>query len=88
MGAHVAAFPQLVAGPIEWAGDLLPQPERRREPGAIDLVDGLELLLWGAVQKLLVADTLGLWVDAVFADPDAAPVPRESLEWRLWVGAS
>jgi len=77
VGAHVAAFPQLVAGPIERASDLLPQLERRRTPDWTDRVAGMELLLWGAVQKLVVADMVGLWVDAVFADPNAAPV-------RVW----
>ena len=74
VGAHIAAFPQLVAGPIERATDLLPQLERRRAPTADDVSTGLSLLAWGAVQKVVVADTVGLWVDAVFAEPGAPPV--------------
>lgn len=73
VGAHIAAFPQLVAGPIERAGDLLPQLEVVRRPTAADVHRGLSRLSWGAVQKLVVADTVGVWVDAVFATPDAAP---------------
>ena len=82
VGAHVAAFPQLVAGPIERAGDLLPQLEQRRAPSPDDVVVGVSLLCWGAVQKLVVADTVGLWVDAAFADPSAAPV----VVWGAVVG--
>lgn len=82
VGAHVAAFPQLVAGPIERATDLLPQLERRRTPTARDVSAGVSLLLWGAVQKLVVADTVGLWVDAVFAREDAPPV----VVWAAVVG--
>ena len=82
VGAHIAAFPQLVAGPIERASDLLPQLEKRRTPGAADLSDGLSLLAWGGVQKVVVADTVGLWVDAVFADEAAAPI----VVWAAVVG--
>lgn len=74
VGAHVAAFPQLVAGPIERAGDLLPQLERRRSLTVRDVEVGVSLLLWGLVQKLVVADTIALWVDSVFADSSASAV--------------
>jgi len=74
VGAHVAAFPQLVAGPIERAGDLLPQLEKRRSATLRDVEAGVGLLLWGLVQKLVVADSMALWVDAAFGDEQAAPV--------------
>ena len=82
VGAHIAAFPQLVAGPIERAADLLPQLERRRVPDADDVSQGVTLLLWGAVQKIVIADNVGAWVDAVFADESARPV----LVWSAVVG--
>ena len=83
VGAHIAAFPQLVAGPIERAADLLPQLERRRVPDANDVSEGVTLLLWGAVQKMVIADNVGAWVDAGFADESARPV----LVWSAVVGS-
>ncbi len=69
--AFVAFFPQLVAGPIERAARLLPQMlatpyfswERARDGGL--------LVLWGLFKKVLIADRIGVYVDAVFADPSA-----------------
>jgi len=68
--AFVAFFPQLVAGPIERAQNLLPQFERERvafEPAAA--VDGLRMILWGLFLKALVADNLAHHVDEIFAAP-------------------
>ena len=67
--AYVSFFPQLVAGPIERASDLLPQFQKRRVfdyPGA---VDGLRQILWGLFKKLVIADNCGLYVDLVFEEP-------------------
>lgn len=61
---YVCMFPQLVAGPIERARDLLPQVEAERSPDR--MASGLTLALWGAVKKVVVADTIGLYVDRVF----------------------
>ncbi len=63
----VCMFPQLAAGPIERARDLLPQVEQRRTWDGQRVLSGLTLMLWGAVKKLVVADTLGLYVDRVYA---------------------
>lgn len=71
--AYVAFFPQLVAGPIERARDLLPQfltPRAFDRPGA---VDGLRQMLWGFFKKMAVADTCARLADAVFADPASYP---------------
>lgn len=57
--AYVAFFPQLVAGPIERAGHLLPQYERRRpRPDADAITSALALILAGLVRKVVIADTL------------------------------
>jgi D-alanyl-lipoteichoic acid acyltransferase DltB (MBOAT superfamily) len=62
----VSFFPQLVAGPIERASNLLPQlqgtPQIRRE----DLFDGLSLFLVGFFKKVALADYLAHYVDAAF----------------------
>lgn len=67
VAAYVALFPQLIAGPIERASALMPQLERPQAPTAADRARGIDLLVWGAVQKLVVADSVSLYVDAVFA---------------------
>ncbi|HJN75961.1 MAG TPA: MBOAT family O-acyltransferase [Myxococcota bacterium] len=64
---YVCMFPQLVAGPIERARDLLPQVESPRKLSGERFASGLTLALWGAVQKVVVADTVGLYADRVFA---------------------
>ncbi|MCB9183513.1 MAG: MBOAT family protein [Flavobacteriales bacterium] len=70
--AFVAFFPQLVAGPIERARDLLPQFERPRVFDPSRAADGLRQMLWGFFKKLTVADPLGAIADTVFAlDPSA-----------------
>ncbi len=59
-------FPQLVAGPIERANDFLVQVETPRAIRREHVVAGLGLVAWGAVQKLVVADTLAPFVDHLF----------------------
>lgn len=68
---YVAFFPQLVAGPIERSTRLLPQFREHHRFSREGLVAGLWLILFGFFKKLVVADQAGLYVDAVFADPDA-----------------
>lgn len=67
----VSFFPQLVAGPIERASDLLPQMQRRRSVRYADLADAFRLMLWGFVKKMLLADRCAPLVSAAFANPDA-----------------
>lgn len=68
---YVSFFPQLVAGPIERSGALLPQL-RQPQPFDPDRVrDGLLLMLWGFFEKLVIADRAAVLVDAVFSDPDS-----------------
>jgi alginate O-acetyltransferase complex protein AlgI len=67
--AFVALFPQLVAGPIERARNLLPQ--MRHEPiiRKIDISDGISLFLVGLFKKVVMADILAMYVDKVYGDP-------------------
>lgn len=67
--AFVSFFPQLVAGPIERAGDLLPQIERPRRFDYAMAVEGLRLILWGMVKKVVVADSCGSVVDIIYGNP-------------------
>lgn len=69
--AFVTFFPQLVAGPIERARDLLPQFNRDKitlDPDAAR--SGLLLAMWGLFKKVVIADRLAIVVDAVFDAPE------------------
>jgi len=59
----VSFFPQLMAGPIERAGHLLPQLKRPRVVTAEAIRRGGWLLLWGLFKKVFVADNLALLTD-------------------------
>lgn len=65
-GAFVAFFPQLVAGPIERATNLLPQFHKKRifsyERGA----DGLRQILWGIFKKVVIADNCADYANLIF----------------------
>ena len=66
--AFVTFFPQLVAGPIERAKNLLPQFAKfpKIKPG--DVSDGASLFLVGLFKKVALANYLGLYVDRVYGD--------------------
>ena len=68
--AFVAWFPQLVAGPIERPTHLLPQLRgRRRRPDAERIEAGLLLILRGLFKKVVIADGVAAYVNAVYAAP-------------------
>jgi len=66
---YVSFFPQLVAGPIERAKDLLPQLHFDYAFDPQRITEGLRLFLWGLFKKLVVADRLGVFVTVVFGAP-------------------
>ena len=66
--AYVSFFPQLVAGPIERATNLLPQFLNNRRFDYSQAVDGMRQMLWGFFMKMAVADRCGWYVDQVWAD--------------------
>lgn len=68
---YVSFFPQLVAGPIVRAEEFLPQLRERFQPMVSDLEYGAMRIVSGLVKKVVLADTLGAYVDVVFADPSA-----------------
>ena len=65
--AFVSFFPQLVAGPIERATNLLPQFGKPRRFDYDTAVDGLRQILWGLFKKMVVADGCAIYVDQVFS---------------------
>lgn len=66
--AYVSFFPQLVAGPIERATNLLPQFLRERKFDYAMAVDGVRQMLWGFFKKVVVADNCAVFVDKVWGD--------------------
>lgn len=65
--AFISFFPQLVAGPIERATNLLPQFLKKREFDYDTAVDGMRQILWGLFKKIVVADSCAVYVDQVFS---------------------
>ncbi|MDN5215962.1 MBOAT family O-acyltransferase [Fulvivirgaceae bacterium BMA12] len=64
--AFVSFFPQLVAGPIERAKNLLPQFSEKRRFEYDKAVDGLRQILWGLFKKMIIADNCAVVVDEIF----------------------
>jgi alginate O-acetyltransferase complex protein AlgI len=67
--AYVALFPQLLSGPIERAGKLLPELRQPPKITPSDAADGLSLFVVGLFKKVILADYLALYVDKVYASP-------------------
>ncbi|HUT99326.1 MAG TPA: MBOAT family O-acyltransferase [bacterium] len=66
--AFVSFFPQLVAGPIERARNLLPQFTRRREFDLGRAKDGMRQILGGLFKKICIADFVAHTVDTIFTN--------------------
>ncbi|MFV8749268.1 MBOAT family O-acyltransferase [Nannocystaceae bacterium ST9] len=64
--AYVSFFPQLVAGPIERARNLLPQLEQARVFDEAEAREGGRQILWGFAKKIVLADHLGSFVEQVY----------------------
>jgi alginate O-acetyltransferase complex protein AlgI len=75
----VSFFPQLVAGPIERSGHLLPQLQRPRKFDAVAARGALVLMTWGFFKKMVIADNVAVIANKIFAlqNPDFP---------LLWVG--
>ena len=71
----VSLFPQLVAGPIERAKNLLPQLQSAPKITRHDVADGLSLFVVGLFKKVALADYLALYVDPVYAAPGEHQAP-------------
>lgn len=66
--AFISFFPQLVAGPIERAINLLPQFQKKRVFDYAIAVDGTKQILWGLFKKMVIADNCADVVDKVWND--------------------
>ncbi|WP_166966410.1 MBOAT family O-acyltransferase [Yeosuana marina] len=65
---YIAFFPQLVAGPIERATNLLPQIEKKRIFKKEWFNEGVIQILVGLFRKIVIADSLGIYVDTIYGD--------------------
>ena len=68
---YLAFFPKLLQGPIERSGNLLPQLKAKYEFNYDNIRFGMLLFTWGLFKKVVIADRLGLYVDAVYKDVHA-----------------
>jgi D-alanyl-lipoteichoic acid acyltransferase DltB (MBOAT superfamily) len=66
----LAFFPKLLAGPIERAGNLLPQLRDDIRVSARDFTDGLSMFVVGLFKKVALADYLALYVNRVYEAPE------------------
>lgn len=64
--AFVSFFPQLVAGPIERATNLLPQFYNKRTFDYSKAVDGMRQILWGLFKKIVIADNCAEYANQIF----------------------
>ena len=80
-GVYIAFFPQLVAGPIERATNLLPQFLRKKSFDYDTAVVGMRQILWGLSKKLIIADSVGYYVDDLLYNPYHYSSPS-----MIWAG--
>jgi alginate O-acetyltransferase complex protein AlgI len=71
----VSFFPRLLAGPIERAGHLLPQLNKKAKLTIEDFTDGLSLFVVGLFKKVALADYLAQYVDKVYSTPEQFQSP-------------
>lgn len=67
---YVSFFPQILAGPIEKSKDLLYQFDEKHYFDYERVKNGLLLMLWGIIQKVVISDRLAKLVDVVYKSPD------------------
>jgi alginate O-acetyltransferase complex protein AlgI len=82
---YVSFFPQILAGPIERPGQLLPQ---LRQPAAFDAraaFGGARLMLWGLFKKVVIAERLAYYVGAVFLEPQYKSFHLVFAAWLYYV---
>lgn len=78
---YVSFFPQLVAGPIERAKNLLPQFSALQKFDYNLAKSGISLIVWGFFKKVVIADNCAFFVNEIFANPSGFSASE------LWVGA-
>ena len=64
----ISFFPVISSGPIQRAGNLIPQLKKPQCFDYDDATDGMKLFAWGMFKKLCVADRIAVYVNAVYGD--------------------
>lgn len=67
---YVMFYPQLVAGPIERPQNMLHQFYEKHKFSYTNITEGLKLMLWGFFKKVVIADRLSIYVNAVYNNPE------------------
>ena len=67
---YITFFPQLVAGPIERAGNLLPQLKQKVTFKYENINAGLKIMFWGFFKKIVIADNFATYVRMIFDNPE------------------
>ena len=68
---YVSYFPHLIAGPIVRASELMPQLREEKKFDSARVSEGMFIMLTGFVKKMVIADNLAVFADAVFKKPDS-----------------
>ncbi len=71
LALYISFFPEIIAGPIDRAKDLLYQFRNNIKVNIFQITEGLQMIGWGIFKKLVIADRVGILVDIVFANPDS-----------------
>ncbi|SDA50968.1 D-alanyl-lipoteichoic acid acyltransferase DltB, MBOAT superfamily [Butyrivibrio sp. INlla18] len=71
LALFISFFPQITSGPIERAGNMLPQFKEPKSFSYEAMRDGLLLMLWGYFQKIIIADRLAVLVNKVYESPSS-----------------
>jgi len=83
--AYVSFWPQLIAGPILRAGEIIPQLINPVNPSRKMFLSGANRVLIGLAKKVLIADNIAVMSDAIFA-MELGTIPHIS-PWVIWTGA-
>ena len=67
-GLFIAFFPKLIAGPIERAGNFIPQLKIRLSGSRTQMYEGVTLIITGLFKKVMIGDTAGRFVDNIFGN--------------------
>ena len=68
----VSFFPQLVAGPIERPGNLVPQLKESHRPDKENAIKGAKHMMVGFFKKVCVADIISVYVNSIYNDVENA----------------
>jgi len=71
LSLYIAFFPQLVAGPIVKAGEFIPQLYEDRQISLKNIELGVQYFAFGLFKKIVLADNISVFVDAVHRSPEA-----------------